>query len=89
MRSTFKLDHVDGFSVVEDQDQGMSVTNDAENVVRDVLLKYPKTRAIIYSDTQGNWDQLLFDEKGFTKFKSLNTRDKDRALWLARRSAKR
>jgi hypothetical protein len=45
MRSTFKLYHIDGFSVVEDEDQGMSVTNDAENVVRDVLLTISKNES--------------------------------------------
>jgi hypothetical protein len=50
-----------------DNDVGMSVTNDAENVVADVLRQYPDHR-IIYRDTMGQWDELVHFNGKFTGF---------------------
>lgn len=51
-----------------DEDGVISVTNDAENVVKELHNKYPGAR-IIYQDTMGAWDELKHDSKGtFTGF---------------------
>ena len=45
----------------------MSVTNDAEAVVYELVNKYGNKR-IIYKDSDGNWDELLHDGDQFTGF---------------------
>ena len=45
----------------------MSITNDAEDVVEDVLRQAPGHR-IVYRDTDGRWDELAHDGKEFTNF---------------------
>lgn len=49
--------------------QTMSVTNDADEVVKWCLRKFPRHR-IVYRDTDGRWDQLCHDGEKFTGFKS-------------------
>jgi hypothetical protein len=51
-----------------DKDVGMSITNDAENVVVDVLAQFPDHR-IIYRDTSGQWDELSHWNGQFCGFK--------------------
>ena len=49
----------DGAIVVEDQDRGRSVTNDAELVVADLAERgFDLSRPVIYRDTAGHWDGL-------------------------------
>lgn len=51
-----------------DEDGVVSVTNDAENVVKELHNKYPGAR-IIYQDTMQAWDELKHDGCGtFTGF---------------------
>lgn len=45
----------------------MSVTNDAEAVVKHCLKHFPNRR-IYYRDTQGHWDELQHNGKEFTQF---------------------
>jgi hypothetical protein len=66
-----------------DHDQGRSVTNDAANVINDLvregfdLSQY----RVIYRDTRGIWDQVLVDRTGqFAGFSSINERDLRDAL---------
>jgi hypothetical protein len=66
-----------------DHDEGKSVTNDAENVIDDLvrqgfdLAQY----RVIYRDTRGIWDELLVDRTGhFAGFSSINERDLPAAL---------
>ena len=54
-----------------DNDVGMSVTNDAENVVADVLTKYPNYQ-IIYRDTMGEWGELMHLNGKFKGFGPAN-----------------
>jgi hypothetical protein len=58
-----------------DNDQGMSVTNDAEAVVEEVLSQYP-VRRIFYRDTQGEWDELRHDGTQFMSFGSLTNNER-------------
>lgn len=54
-----------------DNDAGMTVTNDAENVVLDILRNYPNHR-IVYRDTEGIWDEILHrngEYIGFSPYK--------------------
>jgi hypothetical protein len=44
-----------------------SVTNDAENVVREVFTKYGQKK-IIYCDSMGQWDELVHDRGRFIDF---------------------
>lgn len=53
---------------IVDNDVGMSITNDAEAVVEDVLRQYPDHR-IIYRDTMGQWDELVHWNGKFSVFK--------------------
>ena len=52
---------------IEDSCTGMSVTNDAENVVRELQREFPGYR-IIYRDTVGQWDELLHERGRFIGF---------------------
>jgi hypothetical protein len=68
---------------IVDHDGARSVTNDAENVIGDLvcqgfdLSKY----LVIYKDTRGIWDHLLVDRTGrFAGFSSINERDLSAAL---------
>lgn len=73
MRASYTVDRVTSNSVlgkmvfIVDNDVGVTITNDAENVVKDVLAKYPNHR-IIYRDTDSNWDELLHWNGAFTGF---------------------
>jgi len=50
------------------EDQVISVTNDAENVVRELFARFGGAR-VIYQDTAGEWDELKHDGAGvFTGF---------------------
>jgi hypothetical protein len=66
-----------------DHDGGRSVTNDAQNVIDDLIRQgfdLSKYR-VIYRDTRGIWDQLLVDRTGhFAGFSSVNERDLSAAL---------
>ena len=66
-----------------DHDHGRSVTNDAENVITDMVAQgFDLSRyLVIYRDTRGIWDQLLVDRTGhFAGFSSINERDLSAAL---------
>ena len=69
------------FICLEDSGEGRSVTNAAEQIIRQLetataaygidLDRY----AVIYRDTMGNWDQLLHLEGRFAGFKILGGTD--------------
>jgi hypothetical protein len=47
---------------VIDNDQGKSVTNDAENVIADLASDFDLSQyRVIYRDTRGIWDEMLVD----------------------------
>lgn len=76
MKATYTVEKVthdplhisNGMVFIIDENIGMSITNDAEAVVADVVSKYPNHR-IIYKDTDGSWDELLHWNGRFTGFK--------------------
>jgi hypothetical protein len=56
---------------IEDLDLGnISVTNDAEWVVKEVINRFGPKR-IIYKDSEGYWDELLHNGLDFTGFAPL------------------
>jgi hypothetical protein len=66
-----------------DHDSGRSVTNDADNVIADLVSRgFDLWRYhVIYRDTRGIWDQILVDRTGcFAGFSSINERDLPSAI---------
>lgn len=53
--------------ITDDGVDVMSVTNDAECVVREIAGAYPGKR-IIYRDSMGQWDELLHKNGEFVDF---------------------
>lgn len=67
MRSSFKVVQVDADRVfIIDVNQGMSVTNDAENVRDHINQRYPNKR-LIYRDSINCWDEIVSDREGLFK----------------------
>lgn len=56
---------------IVDNDDGMSITNLAESVTKDISTSFPGRR-IIYRDTSGCWDELVHENGEFVKFGFLN-----------------
>lgn len=68
LRSTFRVDSIREDAVhIRDLDVGMSVTNDAENVV-EYLYNVYGNRRFVYRDTMGRWDELTHDHGKFIGF---------------------
>ena len=81
------LSYQDGILVITDTDRGgASVTNGAEWVVDKLAQEYelPKLKsgrsAIIYRDSEGNFDILAAEGRDFKDFVPLNAKDIDTAL---------
>ena len=53
---------------------GPSITNDAENVCRQ-LLTLRKMKRIIYRDTMGNWDELSHNGMVFSHYSHIEKND--------------
>lgn len=53
--------------IVDLDNGGLSVTNDAENVVKACIKLYNGKR-IVYRDSMNNWDELEHDGAKFTGF---------------------
>ncbi len=53
--------------IVDLDNGGCSVTNDAEAVVSSILAQHPGKR-IVYRDSDGYWDELTHDGQKFTGF---------------------
>lgn len=60
-----------GYVKLIDNDGRVSVTNDAENVVRQIAKIFGADRAIYYRDTDGNWGELKHNAGQFTGFAHL------------------
>ncbi len=57
-----------GCVLIEDLNGPMSITNDAEAVVADLIEAGYADFRFIYKDTMGQWDELLHNELRFTGF---------------------
>lgn len=68
-RADFIVDHVteEIVFIIDEDDGGMSITNDAEAVCAFLHNRYPGRR-IVYRDTMGQWDELGHKDGVFTDF---------------------
>jgi hypothetical protein len=72
--------------ILTDLTTGTSITNSAEGVVAEVALWMSETLyRIVYRDTLGGYDGLAHRGDQFLGFVPLNTRDRNRAIDLAKR----
>jgi hypothetical protein len=74
------------FVCLTDRNEGMSITNGAETIVRGLLAASLLVAGdrLIYCDTMGVWDEILFDSRcGFLEFRSVNARDCESAMTYA------
>ena len=58
----------DKWVLIEDLNGPMSITNDAEAVVQDLLLRGYSNSRILYRDSMDQWDELLHNGIEFTDF---------------------
>lgn len=82
-RADFSWQIVRGVVCVIDHDTGgASVTNDAENVIRDLVEAGVNLAAmpVIYRDSMGVWDQLVVRDGEFADFRSLGATSLREAL---------
>lgn len=64
-----RIDKANRRVLLRDLDGLVSITNDAETVVRYVLDELEDTSfRIYYRDTNGDWDELAHDKRRFTHF---------------------
>jgi hypothetical protein len=98
MRACYDYSVIDGVICIVDNDRGRSVTNDAENVIADLIADgIDVSRPIIYRDTQGVWDQLMVQLRivntlaiyVFTGFAPLSETERDDAITKAKMTTKR
>jgi hypothetical protein len=63
-------------AILVDINGEISVTNDAEAVVRAVFDAHPKIQRIVYRDSDRQWDELVFEVRDgraeFCKFSSID-----------------
>jgi hypothetical protein len=75
------------FVCVTDLDLGMSVTNDIEGVIDDLIRadRLEPGDRMIYRDTQGVWDEAVLAERDchFLGFRSLDTCTCENAITIA------
>ena len=72
IEATFTTRVADGAIVLEDLDQGRSVTNDARHVIeRLAAAGYDLAMPVIYRDTLGQWDLLQVTDGQFSGYGSL------------------
>lgn len=76
-RATFNTSVVPEIKVIfiHDLDGEVSVTNDAEAVVKD-MTKHHDGYRIFYRDTMGQWDELLYANKEFTGYGFLSDEER-------------
>lgn len=75
--------------VIDLDDGGRSVTNDAENVVAELAARFNlRQRRIVYCDTEGRWDGLAVADDGtFAGFVAIGTFTREIAILVARNRA--
>ncbi len=85
-KANFTVDTVPGFVLLEDLGTGMSITNDAEQVVRWLAETgvLDDGRRVLYRDTLGTWDELLHKGGRFAGFAPLGAKRQEEAVRSAR-----
>ena len=74
-RAHCAIQQIENLVVILDADDGgLSVTNDAERVIEDLVgLGYAVDRmVIVYRDTMGRWDQMVTAGGRFLTFRALH-----------------
>lgn len=66
-QETFEAEGIKIVHIVDRDDGSLSITNDAEEVVRHLLRLFPSHR-FFYTDTDGQVDELQHDGTRFTGF---------------------
>lgn len=81
-RASYTHDVVQGVVCITDLDGPKSVTNDAENVVADLVRAgvILPTTPVIYRDTMGVWDELVVTGGRFVGFRPVTERDQAAAV---------
>ena len=72
--------------IIKDLDKGMSVTNNAENVIHEVAAHIgaiPDGSVVVYKDTNGVYDELLVADGCYCNFKLLHANSADEAVYKA------
>ena len=81
-QSVFKTRLADGAILLEDLDQAraVTITNNAETVVRNMATVYPQQLGdrIIYRDTDGRWDELKRDGAAFLGFAPIDAQTRQK-----------
>lgn len=88
LRSTFVWRRVGGVMTVKDCDDGtvqlfsVSVTNDAENVVKFLAQHADLTddEPLVYQDTTGRWDEIVHQDGQFVDFELLGCKSQEAAI---------
>ncbi|WP_157266396.1 DUF6011 domain-containing protein [Azohydromonas aeria] len=85
-RSTYSWTVEDGVICIVDLNGGKSVTNDAENVIADLVTAGAPvdTMPVIYRDSVGVWDELAVADSRFSTFRSVHERDKGAATAIVK-----
>lgn len=81
-RASYRTQVVGDFLLLVDLDLGKSITNDAENVIADLVRDgaLADGKRVLYRDTLGRWDELLHDGMRFTGFRAINGLTGDDAI---------
>ncbi len=90
-KANFTVETVPGFVFLEDLGTGMTITNDAEQVVRWLAETGVLDGAlrVLYRDSLGTWDELLQKDGRFAGFAPVNAPTRELALAAARRTGDR
>ncbi len=68
-------------------DKAKTVTNDAENVLREIAARGDMCSKVLYRDSTGTWDEMVVDSAmHFLDFRSLQERQLEIALRRVRES---
>jgi hypothetical protein len=69
MKASFGFSYVSqDLIILRDNNIGMSITNDAEAVVKNVLAQCGREARIFYIDSQGQYDELVHNGRSFVVF---------------------
>ena len=67
----------DSVAIIDRNDGAKSVTNDAEEVVKDLIADYGRGRRFFYRDSAGDWAELKHDGYQFTGFAPLSNEERE------------
>jgi hypothetical protein len=80
-RAKFSTSTHGNIIAIVDEDEGRSVTNDADAVIACLATNFDLSKyRVIYRDTCGIWDEMIVRDGRFADFCSINERDFDKAL---------